>query len=93
MVKLEESRFKINQIDKEIIDLFKERMAVVNEILEYKKENGLEIFDPEREKALLIKNLEYLNDCSLEKYYEIFFKGLVESSKEYQKDNICNTLL
>ena len=81
---LEKARGVINQIDAMMIELFKVRMKAVKVILEYKKENNLEIFDEARELELLNKNLELLNDQELEQYYKTFFKAVLKSSKDYQ---------
>lgn len=50
---MDEYRKKINEIDSEIVRLYKERMEVAKLIGEYKKENGLPIKDSRREKELL----------------------------------------
>ena len=46
---LDELRREIDRIDGEMTRLFSERMAVSEKIAEYKKENGLPVFDPARE--------------------------------------------
>ena len=86
MNNLDEARLIINEVDKEIIELFKKRMNASKIIGEYKKENNIAILDKEREKALIEKNLKILNDKELEKYYLMFLEGILNSSKEYQKD-------
>ena len=45
----------INEIDKKMIVLFEERMAAVLDVLKYKKEHNLPVFDESRE-IELIKN-------------------------------------
>lgn len=84
---LDESRKKINEIDKEMARLFEERMKAVLGVLKYKKEHNLPVFDEKREIELIERNLSLLQDESLKEYYLIFFKGLLESSKKYQGDN------
>ena len=37
---------------------------------------------------LVEKNLKLLNDKELEKYYLIFLEGILNASKDYQKDLI-----
>ena len=86
MNNLDEARLIINEVDKEMIDLFKKRMNASKIIGEYKKENNIAILDKEREKVLIEKNLKILNDKELEKYYLMFLEGILNSSKEYQKD-------
>ena len=49
-----EYRAKIDKIDEEIVRLFSERMDVARQIAAIKKENGLPVFDPKREREKLI---------------------------------------
>lgn len=86
MNKLEEARLKINQIDEAMLRLFEERMKAVKSVAKYKIENQLPIFDETREKRLTEGNLSLLTQKELERYYRIFFDGVLKSSKEYQKD-------
>lgn len=46
-------RDEIDAIDNELIELFKKRMDCSKRVAQYKMENGMEIFNPEREKAVL----------------------------------------
>ena len=48
-------REEINEIDREMVDLFKKRMKVAASVAEYKKERGLPVLDAARERALLGK--------------------------------------
>ena len=86
--KLEEARKIINEIDKEMISLYIKRMQAVRMVAEYKLENGLPVLDSSRESALKAKNLVELDDKELEKYYLEFFEGVLESSKDFQKELI-----
>ncbi len=83
---LNELRDEINLIDEQMIQLFVRRMEVVKEILNYKKQNNLPVLDEQREVLLIKKNIEKLNNKQLEKYYNIFFKSVLESSKLFQGD-------
>ena len=88
MNNLDEARIKINEIDQKLIELFKQRMELSKEIGLYKYENNLPILDESREEILKNKDLKLLNDKALEKYYLMFLEGVLNSSKEYQKDII-----
>ena len=57
------------------------------DVLKYKKEHNLAVFDEKREIELIRKNLDLLNDKELESYYLKFFQGVLESSKDYQRDH------
>ena len=49
MIDLTKSRETIDRIDKQIVDLFEERMKVAGDVAEYKRNTGKKVFDPERE--------------------------------------------
>ena len=87
--KLEEAREIINEVDKEMIQLFIKRMAAIKMVAEYKSENGIDIVDNKREDIIKEKNLEILSNKQLEKYYLEFLEGVLNSSKSYQKDYLA----
>jgi monofunctional chorismate mutase len=86
MTNLKEIRDKINDLDKEMLDLFTKRMKLSKEVIEYKIKNNLPILDQEREKEVINKNLNNLKNKELEKYYLEFITNLMNISKEYQLD-------
>ena len=88
MNKLEQARLIINEVDSKMIELFKERMNAARMVAEHKKENNLPVLDKAREEALINKNVSYLNDKELEKYYLTFLEGMLTASKDFQKDLI-----
>ena len=49
---LDQYRVQINDTDKEIIQLIAKRYEIVKQVGEFKKENNLAIFDPNREAKL-----------------------------------------
>ncbi|MGM9971170.1 MAG: chorismate mutase [Anaeroplasmataceae bacterium] len=83
--KLDIARDKINTIDEQMIALFKERMNAVNMVVEYKIEHNMPVLDSSREEAQIKKNLTLLDNKELEEFYLTFFKGVLDSSKDYQK--------
>ena len=50
---MNELREQINQIDEELVKLFSQRMQVARNIAQYKQENNLPVYDPERERQVL----------------------------------------
>jgi monofunctional chorismate mutase len=86
--KLDIAREIINEVDTQMIELFKKRMDAAKMVAEYKKENNKPIYDKEREEALINRNLEALNNKELEEYYKTFIEGVLKASKDYQKDLI-----
>lgn len=67
MNKLEEARKVINEVDKEVAALFQKRMQAVEDVILYKLENNMPIFDGGREKQVIEKNCAYITE---EKYIE-----------------------
>jgi chorismate mutase/prephenate dehydratase len=84
---IDEARNKINVIDEKMVELFEERMAAVLDVLKYKKEHNLAVFDSKREEEIIKKNIDLLKNKELEKYYLDFFNSLLSVSKKYQEDN------
>lgn len=84
------ARENIDRIDKEIAKLFEERMKCVEEVIHYKIENNLEIFDEKREKIVVEKNKKLISDKKYEKYYVEFIKDVMKISKNYQRDILKN---
>ena len=65
MDKLQDARMKINEIDREMASLFEQRMLAAKEIAEYKKDRGLQIYDPKREQTVIEKNAAYIKDYDI----------------------------
>lgn len=83
---MKEARKKIDAIDKQMIKLFEERLALVSEIAEYKKKNHISIFDEAREKEVLNKALDLVDDVVLHPYVESFMLNIMDTCKRYQKN-------
>ena len=81
---LKDIRKQINAVDKEIAKLFEERMKLSKQVAYYKIENALPIEDKVREKELILKNSEYIQDDEIKEYYINFLQDLMDISKKYQ---------
>ncbi|EGU61948.1 bifunctional chorismate mutase/prephenate dehydrogenase [Vibrio nigripulchritudo ATCC 27043] len=57
-VELNELRDQIDQVDKKMVDLLAQRLALVEKVGEVKSEHGLPIYVPEREAAMLASRRE-----------------------------------
>ena len=82
---LSQARENIEDIDKQMANLFEMRMECSKDIALYKKENNIPIYDATREKTLIEKNRSYIKNDMLKEYYLDFFRGLLEISKKYQE--------
>ena len=85
---LKELRNEIDNIDKEMVELFEKRMEVVLNVAKYKMKNDLAILDSGREEEVINKNKEYLKDKELEEYLNEFYIKLMDLSKDYQNQYI-----
>ncbi len=80
---IKDLREKINQIDDTLSSAFKERMEVALEIARYKQENGLPVFDPGRERAVINRLTEGCDD-TVAASMKILYNTLFDLSRSYQ---------
>ena len=80
---LNELRNEINQIDDEILRLFLRRMDAAEQVADYKRENGLPIYQPQREREIL-KNAAEKAGPEKGGYARVLFSMLMELSKSSQ---------
>ena len=80
---LSEYRTRIDEIDRELLRLFSERMDVAAGIAAYKKEHGLAVLDPARERAKLLQVAEQTPQA-LQEYAVSLYSLLFELSRSYQ---------
>ncbi|MCI5500745.1 MAG: prephenate dehydratase [Lachnospiraceae bacterium] len=84
VVDLKESRAKIDEIDKEIVRLFEERMDVATDVAAYKRSTGKKVLDPAREEEK-INSLTALTDNEFNKMaVEELFRQIMSISRKYQ---------
>lgn len=80
---LEEARQKIDSVDKELIKLFEERMNAVCDVARYKKENGLPIYNGQREREVVNKVIAQVPE-ELALYVKVLYNTLFSVSRGYQ---------
>lgn len=84
VVDLKESREKIDRIDRQIAELFEERMTVAADVAAYKRSTGKKVFDPVREDEK-IKALREMTDNRFNKTgIEDLFRQIMSISRKYQ---------
>lgn len=83
-MELQDYRKRIDEIDRELVCLFCQRMKTVGKIAEYKNKNGLPVLDAAREEALLEK-IKELSDEEFSEYTRELYESILRISKEYQK--------
>ena len=87
-MKLQESRQKIDAINKELIRLFEERLSIVVDIAKYKEEHQMQIHDAKREEEVLNLAVKSLTNPDLEDYAKEFMGEVIRICKEYEKNHI-----
>ena len=85
---LEQLRDKIDDIDTQITDLFKQRMETALEVAKYKKENGVPVLNNAREKEVLYKVSEQIGE-PLDGYSRLLFNTLFDASRSYQNNYLA----
>ena len=66
---LKKAREGISEVDSKMAALFEERMKLCGQIAEYKKSNGIQIYDAEREREVINNNVDLILDEELKSYY------------------------
>ena len=80
---LENYRAEIDKIDDEILELFKRRMAVAENIVKYKIENNLPVLNPRRERVILDRVCSACGE-DIRDYVKTLYTALFEISRTYQ---------
>ena len=81
---LEEYRKQIDAVDDEIVRLFQERMTIAANIAAFKKENGLPILQPAREREKLAE-VSGKSRGDMQSYMRVLYSLLFELSRTYQE--------
>ena len=85
MSELEQYRARIDAIDRQIVPLFLERMAVTGKVGEYKKENGLPVLDSSREKEVLAAKTALAADPSERADVASLYESILAISRRQQR--------
>ena len=83
MAELSELRQQIDQIDGKIFDLFAKRAKVAEDVAAYKREKGMRVFDPSRERSKVASATEAAPE-DLETYAQVLMELLMEASRARQ---------
>ncbi|MBQ4089613.1 MAG: chorismate mutase [Clostridia bacterium] len=77
-------RKQIDEIDAQLTALFQKRMDTAAQIAAYKKENGLPVFDPARERAKLADVASKVRP-EMQGYTESLYSTMFDLSRSYQR--------
>lgn len=84
MGRLEEIRERLEVCDKQIVSVLEDRMDIIKEIMEYKKENGLPILQPEQENRQRKMLKEHVKENTYKEEILDIFTYIVENSRKIQ---------
>lgn len=84
MIDLLELRDEIDKIDKQIVDLFLQRMEICSKVAEYKINTGKQVLDTKREKEKIEKVKSYVDDEFMKHGVEELFTQIMAMSRKLQ---------
>ena len=85
MDELQQLRHEIDGIDRQMVDLFRQRMAVTARVGQYKLERGLPVLDAARERQVL-QNKAQLVEGELRPGVTTLFQTIMSISRRQQRD-------
>ncbi len=85
---LSEYRQQIDEIDKQIVLLYEERMELALKVASFKKENSIEILNRSREEEVINKNLSIVKNDKFKNSVAELFEFLMKQSRQLQKEYI-----
>ena len=86
-MQLEQLRKKINKIDTEIVSLLAKRRVCVMEVGKFKKKNGLKIYQPARERELLVEKAKLAEKAGVDPdLIKKFFGLILKNSRKIQRE-------
>lgn len=86
-MELADYRQEIDQLDRQILELFRRRMEVTHAVGQYKKEHGMPVLDQDRERSLIKKRGE-LAGPELQQSAVKLFETILALSRRQQRDLI-----
>lgn len=90
MTDINQVRKHIDEIDDQIIDLFKERMETADEVAAYKREAGMPVLDRTRERKILADAAARVPE-DLKSYTQVLMSLLMEASRARQNQDLGHT--
>lgn len=90
---LETSRKQINEIDREMAELFEKRMQAVDDVIQYKIEHDMSVLDSSREQHVIRTNMLYIQKEAYKESYKEFIKQVMTISRTYQKSVISKDIV
>lgn len=84
---LQDYRDRIDEIDTRLVELFQQRMSLSRQVADYKLERGMEVLQPERERALLDR-LSAMAEPDMAEYVRALHTEIMRLSRQEQQKRI-----
>jgi len=85
---LELIRKQIDQVDQELVSLLEKRMALVEQVVAFKKTSGKPVFDSKREEAIFEKVRSLIKNDQYQESIVSTFSDLLKHSRAYQDQKL-----
>lgn len=85
---LQNLRNEIDEIDKQLVELFEKRMETVLKVAQYKKENNIPILNKSREDEVIENNVKYLKNKGFKRAEAEFLRSVMAISRKAQAKEI-----
>ncbi|HZX21140.1 MAG TPA: shikimate dehydrogenase [Clostridia bacterium] len=85
---LEHIRNIIDDCDKKLVAIFEQRLKAVLDVLEYKREHKLPIFQPERERKIFKRVNSYLEHDEFSGELELLYHQILKISRKLQSKHL-----
>lgn len=85
MSELDILRGSIDEVDRQIVSLFERRMAITQQVGEYKKSVGMPVMDADREREVIAKKLACLTNQELRTDVTLLYETIMGISRRQQR--------
>lgn len=81
---LEKYRKDLDEIDRQMMDLFEKRLEISKKVAEYKISKNMDVFQPERERIVIDKWEMGMKQADNRVYAKKLIETIMESSRDLQ---------
>ena len=83
-MEIQEIRKRIDEADEQLVQAFAKRMRAASDIADYKREHGLPVWDPAREREVMAKQTKAV-DGDMAMYVKLLYNTILDISRSYQQ--------
>ena len=79
-MEIQEIRKRIDEADEQLVQAFAKRMRAASDIADYKREHGLPVWDPAREREVMAKQTKVV-DGDMAMYVKLLYNTIFDISR------------